>query len=235
MELARYRGASYMLSSSQDGYIIKWHMSDDFRTVTTLTKMADQRTCMAFMVAFVPNTGNRYFVGACDEYVRLYDFEHAQVRTPGAQHARLVAPRAPAHLRGAAPTRFATSEGPALADVRRPVQFLLRLCAVCHAALPGAAASQRRLLYHPRRGTPRRGRHRRQRCGPVPATPPRAAAAAALTHGDRARAGIARALQLPSPTRVRCIGCTCRSAKARASPWRRSDGSSTPSTTPTRG
>jgi WD40 repeat protein len=82
VEPCRFRGASYLLSSSQDGHIIKWRMSDDYAQVTELTRMADKRTCMAFAVAFVPHTGNRFFVGACDEHVRLYDFEHAQVRLP---------------------------------------------------------------------------------------------------------------------------------------------------------
>jgi len=83
IELCRYRGESYMLTSSQDGHIIKWRMSPDYTEVLELTKMGDKKTCMAFMVSFVPGTGNRYFLGACDEYVRLYDFEHAQVRSVG--------------------------------------------------------------------------------------------------------------------------------------------------------
>ena len=79
VELCRYRGESYMLSSSQDGHIIKWHMSPGYRHVKQVTRMTDTKTCMAFSVSFVPNTGNRYFLGACDEFIRLYDFEHAQV------------------------------------------------------------------------------------------------------------------------------------------------------------
>lgn len=43
--------------------------------------MEDGITCMAFTVSFVPNTGNRYFMAATDEHVRLYDFEAAQVFT----------------------------------------------------------------------------------------------------------------------------------------------------------
>ena len=43
--------------------------------------MEDGITCMAFTVSFVPNTGNRYFMAATDEHVRLYDFEAAQVPT----------------------------------------------------------------------------------------------------------------------------------------------------------
>lgn len=42
--------------------------------------MVDGVTCMAFTVSFVPNTGNKYFLAACDEHLRLYDFEQATVR-----------------------------------------------------------------------------------------------------------------------------------------------------------
>jgi hypothetical protein len=42
--------------------------------------MDDGITCMAFTVSFVPNTGNKYFLAACDEHIRLYDFESSQVR-----------------------------------------------------------------------------------------------------------------------------------------------------------
>jgi hypothetical protein len=41
--------------------------------------MRDGFTCMAFTVSFVPNTGNKFFVAACDEHLRLYDFEQAAV------------------------------------------------------------------------------------------------------------------------------------------------------------
>jgi hypothetical protein len=41
--------------------------------------MDDGVTCMAFTVSFIPNTGNKYFIGACDAHLRLYDFENAQV------------------------------------------------------------------------------------------------------------------------------------------------------------
>lgn len=42
--------------------------------------MVDGVTCMAFTISFVPNTGNKYFMAACDEHLRLYDFEQAMVR-----------------------------------------------------------------------------------------------------------------------------------------------------------
>jgi hypothetical protein len=41
--------------------------------------MDDGVTCMAFTVSFIPHTGNKYFIGACDASLRLYDFENAQV------------------------------------------------------------------------------------------------------------------------------------------------------------
>lgn len=46
-------------------------------TLVESTKMEDGITCMAFTVSFVPNTGNKFFVAACDAHLRLYDFEEA--------------------------------------------------------------------------------------------------------------------------------------------------------------
>jgi hypothetical protein len=49
------------------------------RKLIEFTPMIDGVTCMAFTVSFVPNTGNKYFLAACDEHLRLYDFEQAMV------------------------------------------------------------------------------------------------------------------------------------------------------------
>nr|CAG8568291.1 10419_t:CDS:10 [Entrophospora candida] len=73
-----FNGEPYYITSSQDGYIIKWKMEDDWITLIDKKHMADGITCMAFTVSFVPNTGNKYFLAATDDTVRLYDFEAAQ-------------------------------------------------------------------------------------------------------------------------------------------------------------
>ncbi|KAG0233487.1 hypothetical protein BGW42_007444 [Actinomortierella wolfii] len=72
-----FKGENYFLSGSQDGYLNKWHMSSDWTTLQSMVQMSDGITCMAFTVSFVPNTGNKYFLAACDENLRLYDFENA--------------------------------------------------------------------------------------------------------------------------------------------------------------
>ncbi|CAG8720064.1 16698_t:CDS:2, partial [Cetraspora pellucida] len=74
-----YKGTPYFLTTSQDGYIIKWKMRDDWTTLISKQPMVDGLTCMAFTVSFVPNTANRYFMAATDEHVRLYDFDAAQL------------------------------------------------------------------------------------------------------------------------------------------------------------
>jgi WD40 repeat protein len=74
-----FEGENYYISTSQDGSIMKWHMASDWITLLDRTKMDDNITCMAFTVSFVPNTGNKYFMAAVDEHLRLYDFENAQV------------------------------------------------------------------------------------------------------------------------------------------------------------
>ncbi|KAG9303200.1 hypothetical protein G9A89_000735 [Geosiphon pyriformis] len=74
-----YKGTPYYVTTSQDGYIIKWQMKDDWSTLVNSKKMEDGITCMAFTVSFVPNTGNRYFLAATDEHIRLFDFEAGQL------------------------------------------------------------------------------------------------------------------------------------------------------------
>lgn len=73
----QFKGENYFLSGSQDGYLNKWHMDSDWRSLKVMEQMEDGITCMAFTVSFVPNTGNKYFLAAADENLRLYDFEHA--------------------------------------------------------------------------------------------------------------------------------------------------------------
>ncbi|RKP22525.1 hypothetical protein SYNPS1DRAFT_31873 [Syncephalis pseudoplumigaleata] len=48
-------------------------------TLVEYTRMEDGITCMAFTVSFLPHTGNRYFLAACDDGVKLFDFETARV------------------------------------------------------------------------------------------------------------------------------------------------------------
>ncbi|RKO84670.1 WD40-repeat-containing domain protein [Blyttiomyces helicus] len=66
-----YKGDRYFVTSSQDGYIIRWKMDESWR-------YDDGITCMAFTISFLPRTGNRLFIAATDEHLRLYDFEAAQ-------------------------------------------------------------------------------------------------------------------------------------------------------------
>ncbi|KAF9439182.1 hypothetical protein BGZ76_009354 [Entomortierella beljakovae] len=73
----QFKGENYFLSGSQDGYLNKWHMESDWRGLKSMVQMEDGITCMAFTVSFVPNTGNKYFLAAADENLRLYDFENA--------------------------------------------------------------------------------------------------------------------------------------------------------------
>ncbi|KAL1915225.1 uncharacterized protein VTP21DRAFT_7501 [Calcarisporiella thermophila] len=74
-----FKGEHYYISTSQDGYIIKWHVKSDWTTLISSTKMEDGYTCMAFTVSFVPGTGNKYFLAACDENICLFDFEEAHI------------------------------------------------------------------------------------------------------------------------------------------------------------
>ncbi|KAI8362685.1 WD40-repeat-containing domain protein [Choanephora cucurbitarum] len=76
IKAVQFRGQNFLVSTSQDGYIMKWCMDKSWTKLLSSTPMADGSTCMAFTVSFVPNTGNKYFMAACDEHLRLYDFEN---------------------------------------------------------------------------------------------------------------------------------------------------------------
>ncbi|CAO3636618.1 unnamed protein product [Mucor hiemalis] len=75
----QFKNENYLISTSQDGSIIKWHLAEDWCTLLDKQKMDDNFTCMAFTVSFLPNTGNKYFLAAVDEHLRLYDFENAKL------------------------------------------------------------------------------------------------------------------------------------------------------------
>jgi WD40 repeat protein len=70
-----FQGENYLCTSSQDGYIYKWKLDETWTKLVEKTRMSDDVTCMAFTVSFLPNCGNKYFIGACDDGFRLYDFE----------------------------------------------------------------------------------------------------------------------------------------------------------------
>ncbi|KAI8817526.1 WD40-repeat-containing domain protein [Fimicolochytrium jonesii] len=70
-----FKGEQYFITTSQDGYIIKWKMGSDWSGLQEYTRMEDGETCMAFNVTFLPQCGNKYFLAACDGGVNLFDFE----------------------------------------------------------------------------------------------------------------------------------------------------------------
>jgi len=74
-----FKDENYYVTTSQDGYIIKWKMKNGWTELDNYTKMDDGITCMAFTISFLPNTGNKYFVAATDGDVSLFDFETAQI------------------------------------------------------------------------------------------------------------------------------------------------------------
>ncbi|KAI8379820.1 WD40-repeat-containing domain protein [Choanephora cucurbitarum] len=79
IKAVQFKGENYFISTSQDGYIYRWKMSEDWTVLIESRKMQDEITCMAFNISFVPNTANKYFMAAVDEHVRLYDFEEAKL------------------------------------------------------------------------------------------------------------------------------------------------------------
>ncbi|KAJ2007288.1 hypothetical protein GGI04_000593 [Coemansia thaxteri] len=74
-----YKGENYYVTTSQDGYIRRWHMDSDWIVLLDSKEVEDGVTCMAFTVSFVPNTGNRYFMAATDDHVTLMDMERCVI------------------------------------------------------------------------------------------------------------------------------------------------------------
>jgi WD40 repeat protein len=74
-----FKNENYYVTTSQDGYIIKWKMKENWIELENFERMNDGITCMAFTISFLPNTGNKYFIAATDGDVSLFDFENAQI------------------------------------------------------------------------------------------------------------------------------------------------------------
>jgi WD40 repeat protein len=77
--VVNFKDEIYLLSTSQDGYILKWKTNEHFTELVEKTKFEDGVTCMAFGVSILPNTGSKYLIASCDDSIKLYDFESAKV------------------------------------------------------------------------------------------------------------------------------------------------------------
>ncbi|KAI8588512.1 WD40-repeat-containing domain protein [Geranomyces variabilis] len=75
VKLVSFRDNNYFVTTSQDGYIMKWQTGPDWRGMQRRVTLKDGETCMAFTVSFLPHTGNRYLVAACDSGLTVFDFE----------------------------------------------------------------------------------------------------------------------------------------------------------------
>lgn len=75
-----FKGQNYLVSSSEDGKIIKWKMNEYFSdALDWIILDDDDSTSSAVSVSFVPNCGNKFLVAGCDDGVKLFDFEHDRV------------------------------------------------------------------------------------------------------------------------------------------------------------
>lgn len=75
----RFHGEQFLVSTGQDGYIYKWHMKEDWSGFFDVVRMQDDKSCMVFAVTFLPQTGNEFFAAACDDTVKVYNFDTCQV------------------------------------------------------------------------------------------------------------------------------------------------------------
>ncbi|KAJ3124236.1 hypothetical protein HK098_001298 [Nowakowskiella sp. JEL0407] len=79
IKLVKFKNEDYILTTSQDGFVIKWKVSDDWSEVLEKTLLTQSFICMAFNTAFLPNTGNKYFLCACEDGIALWDFESGKI------------------------------------------------------------------------------------------------------------------------------------------------------------
>lgn len=74
-----FRGQSYYVSSGQDGSLWKWKLSSDHSKIESKSKIDDGNTNMSFNISFLPNVGNKYFMSASDDSLKLYDFDQEKI------------------------------------------------------------------------------------------------------------------------------------------------------------
>lgn len=90
IKLLKFKHQNYLISTSQDGYIMKWKMSDDWTAlVENPVRFEDGVSCMVFNIEFIPiisktstdenNEVPLFFVAACDDGLKLFDFESAKI------------------------------------------------------------------------------------------------------------------------------------------------------------
>jgi len=71
----KFKHQNYLLSASQDGYIIKWHFDRNWRECLGTVVIDATTSNMALSLSFLPDCGNKYFIAAADEGIKMYDFE----------------------------------------------------------------------------------------------------------------------------------------------------------------
>eukprot|EP01104_Vermistella_antarctica_P010487 TRINITY_DN2801_c4_g1_i1.p1 TRINITY_DN2801_c4_g1~~TRINITY_DN2801_c4_g1_i1.p1 ORF type:complete len:700 (+),score=184.83 TRINITY_DN2801_c4_g1_i1:275-2374(+) len=75
LKFVMFRNEPYLLSGGQDGYIFKWGLDKDYRTCTSKNSIDWDSSCMVSQLAFLPRCGNKYFLAAADNGIKVYDFE----------------------------------------------------------------------------------------------------------------------------------------------------------------
>ncbi|KAL6073692.1 SH3 and multiple ankyrin repeat domains protein 1 isoform X1, variant 2 [Balamuthia mandrillaris] len=76
LKMVLFKEENYLLSASQDGYIIKWHFDSTWTKCLGTKRIDEVTTNMALGLSFLPNCGNKYFASAADEGIKIYDFEN---------------------------------------------------------------------------------------------------------------------------------------------------------------
>ena len=80
LKLVIFDKQNYILTGSNDGRLIKWKMNADWSQCESHHLFNDLSTNVVLSVAFVPDTGNKFFVVGGDDCIKVFDFEEEVVR-----------------------------------------------------------------------------------------------------------------------------------------------------------
>jgi WD40 repeat protein len=101
LKIVRYENENFLLSCSQDGYIMSWNFSNDWREMRRCNRLTDGESCMVFSIEPLPGSGNRILLAACDDKLRVFDLQSQKLLqsfssgyTAYCDHALFIDPRA---------------------------------------------------------------------------------------------------------------------------------------------
>jgi WD40 repeat protein len=75
IKLIKFENHPYLISCSQDGTIKKWKLKPNFSGIIAQSEIKDNTNNIVWSLEFIPDCGNKFFIAAADEGLKIYDFE----------------------------------------------------------------------------------------------------------------------------------------------------------------